>query len=66
MSLYWRKIDMNWLTTAGYIDAGSGSFLLTAIASGSAGTWFYIRSKWSAVRGRRPEEDAKADPSGVE
>ena len=35
-----------------YIDAGSGSYLLAAIASGAAGTWFFIRSKYADLRGR--------------
>ena len=35
-----------------YIDAGSGSYLLAAIASGAAGTWFFIRSKMGSL-GRR-------------
>jgi len=35
-----------------YIDAGSGSYLLAAIASGAAGTWFFIRSKFAKLRGR--------------
>ena len=36
----------------GYIDAGSGSYLLAAIASGAAGTWFFLRSKFADLRGR--------------
>lgn len=39
----------------GYIDAGSGSYLLAAIASGAAGTWFFIRSKVSRLTRRKPE-----------
>lgn len=35
-----------------YIDAGTGSYLLAAIASGAAGTWFFIRSKIGSL-GRR-------------
>jgi len=38
----------------GYIDAGTGSYLLAAIASGGAGIWFFIRSKWAKLRGRGP------------
>ena len=41
-----------------YIDAGSGSYLLAAIASGAAGTWFFIRSKFAKLRGRGLEEPA--------
>ena len=40
------------LELVGYIDAGSGSYLLAAIASGAAGTWFFIRSKYAKLRGR--------------
>jgi hypothetical protein len=39
-----------------YIDAGSGSYLLAAIASGAAGTWFFIRSKFAKLRGRGLDE----------
>ncbi|MEI6360836.1 MAG: hypothetical protein WCP95_01775 [Actinomycetes bacterium] len=35
-----------------YIDAGSGSYLLAAIASGAAGTWFFVRSQFAKLRGR--------------
>lgn len=42
------------LKTVGYIDAGTGSYLLAAIASGAAGIWFFIRSKWASIRGRGP------------
>ena len=42
------------LKTVGYIDAGTGSYLLAAIASGAAGIWFFIRSKWAQIRGRGP------------
>jgi hypothetical protein len=40
------------LELSGYIDAGSGSYLLAAIASGAAGTWFFIRSQFAKLRGR--------------
>jgi hypothetical protein len=46
------------LKTVGYIDAGTGSYLLAAIASGAAGIWFFIRSKWAAIRGRGPGKGA--------
>jgi hypothetical protein len=42
------------LKTVGYIDAGTGSYLLAAVASGAAGIWFFIRSKWAQIRGRGP------------
>ena len=40
------------LSLVGYIDAGSGSYLLAAVASGAAGTWFFLRSKFASLRGR--------------
>lgn len=39
-----------------YIDAGTGSYLLAAIASGAAGTWFFIRSQFAKLRGRGGED----------
>lgn len=44
------------LNLVGYIDAGSGSYLLAAIASGVAGTWFFIRSKFANLRGKKLED----------
>lgn len=44
-----------------YIDAGTGSYLLAAIASGAAGTWFFIRSKMGSLgrrKGSTPDSDA--------
>jgi hypothetical protein len=41
-----------------YIDAGSGSYLLAAIASGAAGTWFFVRSQFAKLRGRGIDEPA--------
>jgi hypothetical protein len=41
-----------------YIDAGTGSYLLAAIASGAAGTWFFIRSQFAKLRGRGLDEPA--------
>ena len=40
------------LRIVGYIDAGTGSYLLAAIASGATGTWFFLRSKFADLRGR--------------
>ena len=42
----------------GYIDAGTGSYLLAAIASGAAGVWFFIRSKFAKLRGKSIESPA--------
>ena len=44
------------LELAGYIDAGTGSYLLAAVASGAAGTWFFIRSQYAKLRGRGGED----------
>lgn len=44
------------LDLVGYIDAGTGSYLLAAIASGAAGTWFFIRSNFAKLRGRKLDE----------
>ena len=41
------------LDLVGYIDAGTGSYLLAAIASGAAGVWFFIRSNVAKLRGRK-------------
>ena len=48
--------EVNMLHLVGYIDASSGSYLLAAIASGAAGTWFYIRSKFAKLRGRGDQD----------
>lgn len=44
------------LDLVGYIDAGTGSYLLAAIASGAAGIWFFIRSNFARLRGRKLED----------
>ena len=54
------------LNTVGYIDAGTGSYLLAAIASGAAGIWFFIRSKWAAIRGRGPGKSAPTSAESTE
>lgn len=46
------------LNLVGYIDAGSGSYLLAAVASGAAGTWFFVRSKFASLRGRKATDTA--------
>lgn len=35
-----------------YIDAGSGSYVLAALAGGLASIWFYIRARVSRITGR--------------
>ena len=56
------------LNTVGYIDAGSGSYLLAAVASGAAGLWFFVRSKFATLRGRKledsPSEPEPTNPQG--
>lgn len=55
------------LDLVGYIDAGTGSYLLAAIASGAAGVWFFIRSNVAKLRGRKFEDPvAKTDPSSTD
>jgi hypothetical protein len=54
------------LKTVGYIDAGTGSYLLAAIASGAAGIWFFIRSKWAAIRGRGPGKSGSTTAESTE
>lgn len=49
---------MNGLVTVAYIDAGSGSYLLAAIAGGATTAWFFIRSKFPSL-GRRGKSDAQ-------
>lgn len=56
---------LNELNTVGYIDAGSGSYLLAAIASGAAGLWFFVRSKYASLRGRKLE-DTPNEPTNPE
>ena len=55
------------LDLVGYIDAGTGSYLLAAIASGAAGTWFFIRSNIAKLRGRKLDENlVEAEPTSTE
>ena len=54
------------LNEVGYIDAGTGSYLLAAIASGAAGAWFFVRAKFASLRGRKLEDTpAPAESSDV-
>lgn len=52
----------------GYIDAGTGSYLLTAIAGGFAALWFFLRTKIDSIVGRFRRKDAQpqAAPSAAE
>ena len=50
----------------GYIDGGSASYLLAAVASGAAGLWFFVRTKVGALgrKGRKANAaSADAQPS---
>lgn len=58
-----REVNMQELV--GYIDAGTGSYLLAAIASGAAGVWFFIRSNVAKLRRRKPDQPA-ADSATTE
>lgn len=49
------------LDLVGYIDAGTGSYLLAAVASGAAGIWFFVRSNFAKLRGRRLEDVEAAE-----
>jgi hypothetical protein len=52
------------LDLVGYIDAGTGSYLLAAIASGAAGVWFFIRSNIAKLKGRKLDDTmAEPDPT---
>jgi hypothetical protein len=54
------------LTEIGYIDAGTGSYLLTAIAGGLATMWFFLRSKIDRLLGRTsktPEANVEDTPA---
>ncbi len=53
------------LELVGYIDAGTGSYLLAAIASGAAGVWFFIRSNVAKLRGRKFDEAATEPESST-
>ena len=48
-------------TVVGYIDAGTGSYLLAAIAGGLATMWFFIRAKFAALFGRKPAPESAAE-----
>ena len=43
---------MNSVHLVAYIDAGTGSYILAAIASGVAGLWFILRS-WASKLKRK-------------
>lgn len=47
-----------------YIDAGTGSYLLTAIAGGFAAIWFFLRGKLDRLLGRTRKE-GPVDEEGV-
>ena len=59
-----------------YIDAGTGSYILAAIASGVAGFWFFLRSGMAKLKRKlkglpppdysHEDTDDSADKSEVE
>lgn len=67
---------MNALHLVAYIDAGTGSYILAAIASGVAGFWFFLRSGLAKIKRKlkglpppdysHEETDESADESEVE
>jgi len=40
------------LDTIAYIDAGTGSYLLAALAGGAATFWFFLKSSMARIFGR--------------
>lgn len=52
-------------SVAGYIDASTGSYLLTAIAGGLATMWFFLRSKIDQLLGRGRRRTPKGTGSGA-
>ena len=57
------SLQGTFLNLTGYIDAGTGSYLLAAIAGGAAGVWFFIRSSIARLRGRKFDDAAPDDKS---
>jgi hypothetical protein len=55
--------DVSALHLIGYIDAGTGSYLLAAVASGAAGLWMFFRSGLMKLRRRVRGEASQAGPS---
>jgi len=52
------------LDTPAYIDAGTGSYILAAVASGVAGLWMFFRSWLSRLQRKvRPAAQDEADIS---
>lgn len=49
----------------GYIDGGSASYLLAAVASGAAGLWFFVRTKVGSL-GKRGRKAESTTPEGTE
>ena len=56
------------MDTVAYIDAGTGSYLLAAIASGAAGLWLFLRSGMvrlkRKVTGKPAPDSEPLDESG--
>ena len=54
--------DLSAVDLVGYIDAGTGSYLLAAIASGAAGLWMFFRSGLMKVRRKIRGEQSESPP----
>lgn len=49
-----------------YIDAGTGSYLLAAIASGAAGAWFFFHAQIARIRRKIKGQSAEVDDVDIE
>jgi len=58
------------LDTVAYIDAGTGSYLLAALAGGAATFWFFLKSSIARLFGRgksaTPDVNAQSEPHSEE
>ena len=48
--------------TLAYLDAGSGSAILAALAGGSAGMAAIVRAKWHGMKSRSRRDDTVETP----
>lgn len=53
------------LETVAYIDAGTGSYLLAALAGGAATFWFFLKSSIARLS-RRGKQSSVVSDYGVE
>lgn len=47
--MYKLEFLMNFMSVIGYIDPGSTSYLLAALAGGLAGIWLLIKEKFTTL-----------------